>query len=367
MRLALVGPAYPLRGGVAHHVYWLSQKLRSRRHSALVISYRNLYPRLFFPGKTTLDRSALALDPGAVAILAPLDPRTWLEAFRVVRDFRPDLCLLEWWNPFFAPAIGSIARLLKHSGVELAIECHNVFPHERSPLDLPLCDFALSPAERFITHSEPDREELLRLLPGREVVVASLPAIAELTHGGTAARNGRTILFFGLVRRYKGLEVLLRALPTVLANVECKLKIAGEFYDEYDRYERLVTLLGLRESVSIDNRYIPNEEVANIFQQADVLVLPYLSASQSAVAQIARACGLPIIASNVGGLVEVVVDGVNGLLVPAGDPAALAGALTIYFKENLGPGLAAGMRTSIADDPPERLLDELERWAQERG
>lgn len=366
MRLVLVGPAHPLRGGIAHHVYLLSKRLRKRGHSVLVISYRKLYPKLLFPGKTTLDQSAMKLDPGAVAILHPLDPRSWLDAFNVARDFQPDLSLLEWWNPFFAGAVGSIARLFRRSGVNLAIECHNVLPHERSPFDLPLSAFALSPAERFITHSSSDREELLRLLPGRKVAVAPLPALGELAPGGTVTGEGRTLLFFGIVRRYKGLDVLLRALAAVGPSVKCKLIIAGEFYESYDRYARLITLLGIDEWVTVDNRYIPNEEVAGVFRRADVLVLPYLSASQSSVGQIARACGLPIIASDVGGLSEVVTHGVNGLLVPPGSPDALATALTTYFSEHLGPKLAVGMRASMADEP-ERLLDEVERLAHERG
>lgn len=367
MRVVLLGPAYPLRGGIAHHVFWLWKNLTDRGHAVQVLSYRKLYPKLFFPGKTTLDTSKVKLDPGALPIMDPLDPRSWLAAFRSAREFTPDLAVIQWWNPFFAGAIGTIARLFNRAAVKFVIECHNVFPHERSPVDLLLCDFGLSPAERFITHSKNDREELLRLLPGRDVAVAPLPPMDEFTTDPTRVRNGRTILFFGIVRRYKGLDVLLRAMPKVLSSVDCKLIVAGEFYQPFDSFAQLIGNLGIEDAVTIDNRYILNEELPALFQRADVLVLPYLNATQSAVAKTALASGLPVIASDVGGLAEVVTHDVTGLLVPPGNPDALSNALQSYFARDLGPRFATNIRNSMQQRQADRLLDVMERFTHERG
>ncbi|HKG22558.1 MAG TPA: glycosyltransferase family 4 protein, partial [Blastocatellia bacterium] len=341
MRITIVGPAYPLRGGIAHHVYSLRRALVERGHSVQVVSFNRLYPRFLFPGKTPVDSSRLKLDAGALPLLDSASPVTWLRAFKAIKAFAPDVVVVEWWHPFFAPLVGILGRLLKKTPARLVVECHNIFPHERTPVDRPLAAFALGPADRFITHSDGDRKDLLALLPGRKVEVAALPSPSEFHKPGTRSRGGRTLLFFGIVRKYKGLDVLLAATAKARARVDCWLIVAGEFYDPVERYRALIDDYGLGEHVALEDLYVPNEEVAELFERADALVLPYLSATQSGVAQIALANSLPIIASRVGGLAEVVADRVNGLLIPPGDPDALAGAIVDYFENGLGPAFAA--------------------------
>ena len=366
MRVSIIGPAYPLRGGIAHHVYWLRQELTARDHSVQVISFRKLYPRIFFPGTSELDTSRLKLDAGALPILTPLNPATWLTAFRQVMAFSPDVILFEWWQPFFGPLVGTLARWFRRSGVRCIIECHNVFPHERSPLDGLFVRFALSAADHLITHSAKDREDLLAVVPGKEVTVSQLPSLDEFSGRGNNSRSGRTILFFGKVRKYKGLDVLLAALPRVLAKVECKLIVIGEFYDSIEKYKELIRRHRIESHVYIDNRYIPNEEVAAIFERVDVLVLPYVSASQSGVARIALSNGLPVIASRTGGLSETVIDQVNGLLFPPGDPEALAGEIVKYFGHNLGPVLSENIRKTTAEDSTHQLVGVIEEIVQRK-
>ncbi|HLG16578.1 MAG TPA: glycosyltransferase [Blastocatellia bacterium] len=360
MRLTIVGPAFPLRGGIAHHVYWLKRELIVRGHAVQVVSFRRLYPAILFPGKTTTDTSQLKLDAGAEPILDPLNPVTWIRAARAIRGFNPDAALVQWWNPLFAPLSGTLIRLLKRRGIACIVECHNVLPHERSPLDRPLLRYAFSPVSRFITHSKADREELLNTFGEKDVTVASLPALGEFSSRGDKVRGGHTMLFFGIVRKYKGLDVLLRAMPKVLSEIECDLMIAGEFYDSVEKYRELISSLGLERHVRIDNRYVPNEEVPALFKRADVLVLPYLSATQSGVAGIAQANALPIIASSAGGLAEVVEEKVSGLLFPPGDSDALAERIVYFFKENLGPAFGANMRSGAGKTAGNNLADVLE-------
>lgn len=346
MRISIIGPAYPLRGGIAHHVYWLHKELTARNHKVQIVSFRKLYPSLFFPGKTEIDSSSLKLDPAAVPILTPLNPITWRRAFKLIKSFSPDVIVFQWWQPFFAPLVGVLARSLRNAGMQCVIECHNVFPHERTPLDAPLLRFALSAADHLITHSTNDREVLAALIPGKNVKVSPLPVPEAFSTSSERQRGGRTLLFFGKVRKYKGLEVLLKAMPSVLKRIECELLIVGEFYDSIARYEQLIRELGIQNNVRIDNRYVTNEEIPAIFDRADVLVLPYVSASQSAVARIALASGLPIIATRAGGLGESVIENVNGLLVPPGDVAALADAIVEYFSKNRGPAFAKNIHRS---------------------
>lgn len=360
MRISIIGPAYPLRGGISHHVYWLRKELITRGHSVQVISFRKLYPRIFFPGTSELDSSSLRLDAAALPILTPLNPATWLKALRNIRAFAPDLVVFEWWQPFFGPLVGMLARWLRGSGVRCIIECHNVVPHERSPLDRLLVRFALSPAVHLITHSTKDRADLSAILPEKQITVSPLPTLEEFSGPYTNRRDGRTILFFGKVRKYKGLDVLLSALPGVLAKLDCKLLIAGEFYDSLERYQQLIRRHGIENHVHIDNRYVPNEEVAAIFEQADVLVLPYVSASQSGVARIALSNGLPVIASRTGGLSETVIDQVNGLLFPPGDSEALANQIARYFGNHLGPIFSENIRKALTETSTDKLVDVIE-------
>lgn len=356
MRITVVGPAYPLRGGIAHHTYWLQRELSARGHTVQVVSFRKLYPRLLFPGTTELDTSRLKLDPGALPILAPLSPIAWLRALRVIKDFAPDLVVFEWWQPFFGLLVGTIGRALRRSGVKQMIECHNIYPHESNPLDRSLLKFAFSPADYFITHSMRDRNDLSALAPRKPISVCSLPRLDEFSGETAQTREGRTILFFGKIRKYKGLAVLLEAMPKVLSQLDCRLIVIGEFYDPIDKYRDIIRKLELENWVSIDNRYVENEEVPGIFAQADVLVLPYLTASQSAVAQIALSNGLPVIASDAGGLSEAVLDGVNGLLFPSGDADALADRIALFFTNHLGPVFSENLRRSA---PPRTTAVEI--------
>src|ERR1700730_62188 len=361
MRISIIGPAYPLRGGIAHHVYWLQQELARRGHIVQGVSFRKLYPRLLFPGTTEMDTSRLKLDAGATPILTPLNPVTWRRAFKLVKAFSPDVVVFQWWQPFFGPLVGTLARWFRTAGVRCIIECHNIFPHEAGPLDGLLVRFALSAADHLITHSTKDRADLLAVPPGKVVSFLPLPCLNEFSGSGNSSRGGHTILFFGKVRKYKGLDVLLAALPMILSKVECKLIVVGEFYDSIDRYRRLIREHRIEDHVQLDNRYVPNEEVPAIFDRADVLVLPYLSATQSGVARIALSNGLPVIASRPGGLSEAVSENVNGLLFPPGDADALAERIVSYFTNNLGPIFSESILKSAGDQSSRQLGDVIER------
>lgn len=366
MRISIIGPAYPLRGGIAHHVYWIRQQLTARNHAVQVISFRKLYPGIFFPGTTELDSSRMKFDAGALPILTPLNPATWLRAFKLVKSFAPDVVVFQWWQTFFAPLVGTLARWLRRSGLRCLVECHNIFPHERTPLDGLLVRYALSPADHLITHSTNDREILLALVPGKQVSVSPLPALDEFSTSGAGTREGRVILFFGKVRKYKGLNVLLTAMPKVLSKIECELLVIGEFYDSIEKYQQLVRELRIENRVRIDNRYVPNEAVSAIFDEADVLVLPYLSATQSGVARIAFSNGLPVIASRTGGLSESVIEGFNGMLFPPGDSDALADRIIEYFVANRGPVFAKNI-VSSSDTNSCTIIEAIEELARVAG
>jgi glycosyltransferase involved in cell wall biosynthesis len=280
---------------------------------------------------------------------------------RTIKRLEPDLVIFEWWTPVLAPVIGTLARLLSRSGFRCIFECHNVFPHETTFLDLPMVQYALGAAEAFISFSRMNLLPLKELFPEKASFCTALPA--PFTVPSQSARAGSTILFFGIVRPYKGLDVLLRALKIVLSRVRCKLIIAGEFYEPVDKYLGLIDRLGLQQYVEIDDRYVPNEEIAALFERADVLALPYRHATQSGVLRGALGSRLPVVASAVGAFCDEVVHNLNGLLVRPGDPDELAAALVRYFKAGLGPQFAHNMSSANATADDAELAGIIESLA----
>ncbi len=341
MKICLIGVTYPFRGGISHYTFKLAHEL-AKDHEVRVISFETLYPRCLFPGKTQLDFSARLFQIPHTPIIRPLDPRSWLRTLAAIRRQDPQLVVLQWWNVLCLPAYAFLCTALQcfFKG-RVCYLCHNVLPHERGlPLTV-LTLLGLFFARRFVVHSRADAAFLRRVLPGISVRTAPHPVYDQfrltsyLTRAEAKRRLGLTghvLLFFGQVRPYKGLEYLIDALPHVLAEMECTLLIVGEFYWGETHCRQRIERLGLGRYVRIVNRYVPNEEVEDYFAAADLLVLPYVTASQSGVLQIARSFDLPAVATRVGGLPDQLSDGKTGFLVPPRDSRALADAVLEVFR-----------------------------------
>jgi glycosyltransferase involved in cell wall biosynthesis len=341
---------WPLRGGIAHFAASMARDLVTRGHSVQAITFSRQYPRVLFPGKTQLDHGP-APDgvPRAEAILDTLDPRSWRRAAQRIANGGADMAILHYWMPFVAPALGGLARALRRRGVRVVTVVHNALPHEPGLLDRPLARYALRGADALVVLSESVRQDVERLGVRVPVTVASHPAY---DHFGAAAirdearqrlglpLDAPTLLFFGFVRRYKGIAVLLRAMPEVARRVPgVRLIVAGEFYGDEAALRTQATPLG--ETVRFDADYIPDARVADYFGAADAVVQPYLSATQSGVAGIAFHFGRPVVTTDVGDA---------GIVVPPDDPAALAEALVAILAgdraERLGALAASRGRAS---------------------
>jgi glycosyltransferase involved in cell wall biosynthesis len=255
--------------------------------------------------------------------------------------------LLQWWVPFWAPCLAVVAELIRRRSAALVIFiCHNVLPHDSDGrTDRLLTRLALSRGDGYIVHSESDASVLAQLLPstasGTRVRRTPLPEFAigsdidrsDARRALRIADDERVALFFGFVRPYKGLSYLVEALPDIVARVPVfRLVVAGEFWEPRAEYDRRIGDLGVASHVTIDDRYVPNEEVGMYFSAADLVVLPYESATQSAVVTLAAAFGRPVVTTRVGGLPDVVIDGRNGLVVAPRDPRALSEAIVSYFE-----------------------------------
>jgi glycosyltransferase involved in cell wall biosynthesis len=357
MKIAIVGPTHPFRGGIAHHTTMLARHLRAR-HDVLFLAFRRQYPMWLYPAATDRDPSAKPLaEPGVAHALDSMNPLTWLDVARRVRRFGADAVVIPWWVAFWAPQMSTIARLSRLGrATRVVFICHNVVEHEPSAVRLALTRLTLRAGDRFVVHSEEDRRNLERLVPGARVVQAVLPSFGEVA--GTAPpreearerlgidRDEEVVLFFGFVRPYKGLRHLLEAMPRVLERRPVRLVVAGEFWHDRQDYFDLIARLRIADRVTVLDRYAPNEEVADLFAAADLVAQPYETATQSAVTQIAFDVGRPVLVTADGGLPEAVRHGETGYVVPPASPEAIADAIHDFFEHDR----AASMEAAIARD-----------------
>jgi glycosyltransferase involved in cell wall biosynthesis len=351
-RVALIGPTYPYRGGIAHYTTLLTEALREE-HETLLISFSQQYPTWLFPGRDDRDPSKRPLRTEAEYLLNPLNPLTWARTLRRLRQWRPDLVVMQWWHPFWFPAWSYIGRGVRRlpGRPPLVYLCHNILPHEEggrlSRAILPhLIRFTLRPANGFVTHSQSDKQILAQILPDHSITVSPLPTYMAVGEQAaelpvTVPEDRPLLLFAGFVRPYKGLDVLLEALP--LVGQPCHLLVAGEFWQGTAVYETQIAQLGIGDRVTLLDEYLSNEALAACLQRANVVVLPYRSATQSAVIQLAFGAGCPVITTDVGGLAEVVANGRTGLIVPPENPSALASAIDRYLADGLEPVFREGI------------------------
>lgn len=377
LRISVVGPTFPYRGGIAHYTTLLVQNLRDRGHETFLHSYRRQYPKLLFPGNAAPDPSQQALCVDCEYLLDPLFPWTWWRTFQRIRRLQPDLLLLQWWTPFWTPVLFTLtAWIHRRTKIPILFLCHHVIPPDGGPLDWSLARIVFRRAQGFIVLSEEDFALLRRALPQAYIRGTTLPGL-EIFEGAQVdlleARSqlglpaqAPVLLFFGFVRRYKGLRYLLHALPQVRASFpDVQLLVVGEFWEDERPYHELISGLGLNECVHLVNRYVPNEETGLYFSAADVVTLPYLEASQSGVVQMAFAFGRPVITTKVGGLAETVEHNHSGLIVPPADSEALAEAIICYFGQNLAPRFQAYIEEMRGDFAWDRLSELIEQMCAE--
>ena len=371
-RIAVVGPAHPYRGGIAHFNEMTMRGLAGRGHDVRAITFTRQYPEALFPGRTQFaEGSPPEGVPRAERIIDTLNPLTWWRTARRIEQVAPDAVLFQFWMPFFAPAYGVIARWLRRKGARILSIVHNALPHERHLGDKTFGRFFLRACDGFVVMSDAVASDLHPLR--RDASAVRRIEHPLYTRFGEAVPRDEAraqldlppeapvMLFFGFVREYKGLHVLLEALPQIASHLPTiRLVVAGEFYDEPDRYESIIRQHGLEDRVIVHNRYIPGDDVPLFFSAADVVTQPYVSATQSGVAQIAFHFNTPVVVTDVGGLAEVVPHEKAGLVVPPENPHALAQAIVRFFAEGMRDDLAAGVREQKHKYHPDRLYDAIE-------
>lgn len=334
-RIALVGPVRPFRGGIAQYTTQLHRAL-APRCVLRTISYRRQYPGWLYPGKS--DREPGQSDyrePGVDYFLDSLDPLSWLRATRLIAANGPSLALFDWWTLFWAPATALMARGLRRRGVRVVFLCHNLFDHDAGLFKRKVAELLLAQADGYLVHSAEQAALLQSVSPGKPVVTHPIPPYDQFPPSSIQLpKRGRLeLLFFGFIRPYKGLDVLIEALAT-LKDPQVHLTVVGEPWCPSVELRKRIEATGAR-NVELHLDYVDDQTAANFFARADLVVLPYLSASGSAVAAMALHYDCPILATRTGGFPDVIDEGKTGFLVAPGSSEQLANCLRDLTREGL--------------------------------
>lgn len=341
MKIAYLSTFYPYRGGIAQFnaaLYRAFEKFAEVK----AFTFTRQYPSLLFPGQTQFVLPTDKVDRIlAERILDTINPMSYLRSAQKIRRWEPELLLTKYWMPFFAPSLGTVCKYLPESITKISI-LDNVKPHEKRPGDIKLTKYFLKYNDAFVVMSETVKNDLLELMPNARYIEHTHPLYS---HFGEKVPqkiaqdklflpfDKKMLLFFGFIRDYKGLDILLEAMKYLPDDYH--LLIAGEPYGNFDKYERLIKLHNVENKITKHVRYISDNEVPLCFSAADVCVLPYRSATQSGIIAIAYHFDLPVVATKVGSLAEMIEPNNTGYLIDKPDALLLADGIKAVFEQNL--------------------------------
>ena len=342
-KITILGSAYPFRGGLASYNERLCKEFNHLGHEAVIVTFKLQYPKLLFPGKTQYSSSPAPTNLEIRRAVNSINPLNWIKVGRQIKKSRPDILIIKYWLPFMSPCLSTIARITKknkHTKVITIID--NIIPHEKRIGDIQFSKYFARSVDAFLTMSDAVDSDLNRFDRIKPRVQSPHPLFDNFgkSISKEEARNqldidnrGKYILFFGFIRDYKGLDLLLEAMSnTHIREKNIKAIIAGEFYSNEEKYQKIINDLGIKDQLKQHHKFINDEDVAKYFCAADVIVQPYKSATQSGVTQIAYHFNKPMIVTNVGGLPELVPDGQAGYVrEPKSDQ--IADAILKFYNE----------------------------------
>lgn len=350
MRIALFSALYPYRGGIAQFSGALYHAL-VKHHETKAYTFSRQYPDFLFPGSSQLVTADDVVEPiDSERILDSINPLSYLLGAKKIKAYQPELLISNYWLPFFGPSVGTVAAQLKKTCTTVAV-LHNMIPHESRPLDKSFSKYFIKQHHGFVTLSESVKDDLLTMKPGAPCLVLPHPlydhfgaktdkslAIQQLG----LPKDKKLLLYFGYIRDYKGLDLLIEAMSK-LGN-EYHLILAGECYGDFSKYSLQIEDLHIADKITIINRYIPDFEVTLLFSAADICVLPYKSATQSGVTAIALHFEIPLIVTNVGGLKELVFHEKTGLLVDRPETDLIVEQILNFYENHQNTDFASNIR-----------------------
>lgn len=338
----MIGPVYPFKGGISHYTGAMAKNL-TKDFEVFTVSYKMQYPKILFKSEQRdFDNDTFKVHDTKY-LVNTANPFNWINSARKIKKLKPDYIIMQWWHPYFSPCYTGLSILTRK--IPKIFVCHNVFPHERFPLDKFLTRTVLRKGKAYITHSAMDAEDLKEIVAVPNYETTVLPVhnsfkMKNLTKpqarlAANVAEDKKILLFFGFVRDYKGLRHIINAMPEIVKyDSNIRLMIVGEFRSDKEHYLEQIKNLGIGDNIDIVDGYIPDSGIEKYFAASDLIVLPYESATQSGIVQIAYGFEKPVIATNVGGLPEVIADGKTGYIVEPKNPKALAEAVIRFFDEN---------------------------------
>ena len=343
-RIIIIGPAYPLRGGgMSTFNERMAKAFQDNGHTVTIYTFSLQYPSFLFPGTSQLSEEVAPGGLNIKVLINSINPFNWIKVGRKIKKENPDLIVVRYWLPFMGPCFGTILRIVKknkHSKVVCIAD--NVIPHEKRFGDKVFTKYFVKPVDAFITMSEKVMKDLETFNTTKPVKLIPHPLYdnfgekiskAEARNKLNIDKNQQIILFFGFIRKYKGLDILLDAMKLLnSAGTPVKLLIAGEFYDDHSVYEEQIKQLNIEDLLILKTSFISNSDVKYYFSAADVVIQPYRNATQSGVTPLAYHFEIPMIVTNVGGLPALVPDNKVGLIA---EPTALSIAEKIieYFQK----------------------------------
>ena len=344
MKIVILGTAWPYRGGLAVYNERLAREFAAQADEVSIYTFTLQYPSFLFPGKTQFSTEPAPSDLKIVRSLNSVNPFSWSKTGRAIRALQPDILIIKFWLPFMAPCLGRVARIVKRGGRTKVVSIlDNIIPHEHRPGDRLFGRYFTRSVDGFVAMSDSVLEDLNQFDIYKPRVFCRHPLYDNF--GPKATREEalkflgldpeqRYMLFFGLIRDYKGLDLLLKAYAdSRFREMNVKLIVAGEFYNGSEKYFEMEKELGLKGIIVWKSDFVPDSEVRYCFGAADIIVQPYKSATQSGVTQIAYHFEKPMLVTNVGGLAEIVPDGKVGYVVEP-DSTRIANALVDFFENN---------------------------------
>ena len=339
MRVAVLSCFYPYRGGISQFNTYLCEEL-GKSHIVKAFNFTRQYPEFLFPGKTqyvTADDEAFPIE--SVRVLDTINPFSYIKTYRQIREWKPDVLIVRYWMSWFAPSLGYVTRRMKKHCKVISI-LDNVIPHEPHFFDAPLTKYFLKCSTGCVTLCEAVGKDLFKLKPDAKHVSIQHPLYShfgeKLDRTSAEQKLGlesgkKNILFFGLIRTYKGLDILLEAFGGLDENYQ--LIIAGEPYGSFNKYQEIIDRLPNKERISMNLKYIKDSEVKDYFSAADLAVLPYRSATQSGISSVAYHFDIPMIVTDVGGLKETIGDRGTGIVAAENTPEAIRKEIIRYFDD----------------------------------
>jgi len=340
-KIVIIGTAYPFRGGLASFNERLAEEFQAQGDEVNLYTFTLQYPNILFPGKTQYSDSPAPTHLNIQQAFSSINPLSWMKTGRQIRDLKPDIVICKFWLPFMGPCFGTMLKLIKqnkHTKVMSIID--NIIPHEKRPGDKVLAQYFANQVDAFIVMSRSVETDMKQFTKGQKVRYIPHPVYdnyGEPMEKATARQwlkiptKGEYILFFGFIRDYKGLDLLIKAMADERIKAHgIKLIVAGEYYGNREAYEQLIQEQGLTDSLILKTDYIPNEEVKYFFSAADLVVQPYKSATQSGISQLCYHFEKPMVVTNVGGLPEIVKHGKAGYVVPV-EVTPIADAILDFY------------------------------------